>query len=72
MEALKSAQEVMNSIETERLALKALPGNNPHVSERNYKLGEDVLVYSDIRKEWLEPFDVFHVEGRTVSVENKS
>lgn len=40
----------MNSITAERRALEALTKNMPPASDQNYKLREEVLNYSEVKK----------------------
>lgn len=71
MEALKTAQAEMNSIVAERRVVEALTRNIPPAADRVYKLGEEVLVYSEAKREWVGPFEVVHVHGRMITVKNK-
>lgn len=71
MEAFKMAQAEMNSIITERRVLEPLTKNLLPVADRNYKFGKEVLVYSNVEKEWAGPFEVTHVQGRMIKVQIK-
>lgn len=46
----------MNNIIAERSVLAALKRDIPPAAYRQYKLGEEVLVYSEKDKNWLGPF----------------
>lgn len=72
METLKSAQAEMNSIVAENRVLKTLTRNIPLPADKNQKLSEEAPVYSDVKKELIEPFDIVHVNGRLMAVQNKS
>lgn len=50
MDALKTAQAETNLIVAEWRVREALTGNNPPAADQTYKLGEEVLVYSEENK----------------------
>ena len=70
MEIIKSAQAEMNSIVAERRVLAALTRDIPPAADRNYKLGEEVLVYSEKEKKWIGPYIVVDSTGRQVTIRN--
>ncbi len=72
LEMIKTAQAEMNSIVAERRVLAAVTRDVPPATDRTYKLGEDVLVYSEKEKEWLGPFIVVDVTGRLVTVQSEN
>lgn len=68
LQALKLAQAEMNSIVAERRVLAALNKSIPSAADRNYKLGEKVLIYSETSKTWIGPYIVIDCTGRIVTV----
>ena len=71
MAIIKKAQAERNSILGERRVLEALTRNIPPAADRTYKLGEEVLVYSEKDKKWEGPFIVLDFTGRQVTVSTK-
>ena len=68
LEIIKIAQAEMNSIVAERRVLAALTRDIPPAADRTYKIGEEVLIYSEKEKKWLGPFIVVDCTGRLVTV----
>ena len=60
MKAPTSAQMEMNRIVSERKVLTALNRDIPPAADRSYRLGEEVLVYSETEKKWIGPYIVTH------------
>ncbi len=71
MEAIKLAQAEMNSIIAERRVLAALTKKIPPAADRQYNLGEEVLIYDEKVKEWVGPAIVVDCTGRMVTVRSK-
>ena len=59
---LVSAQIEMNAIIAERRIQAALTRQIPPAAHRVYQLGDEVLVFSEIDKNWLGPFKAMHVQ----------
>ncbi len=68
---IQMAQAEMNSIVAERRVLAALTRDIPPAADRTYKIGEDVLVYSEKDKKWLGPFIVVDATGRLITVQSQ-
>ena len=60
----------MNSIDAERSVLAALTRDIPPAADRNYKLGDEVLVHSEKEKKWICPYIVVDSTGRQVNIRN--
>lgn len=50
---------------------EALSRNIPPAADRTYRLGKEVLVYLETKKQWLGPFEVVHVQETIITVQNK-
>ena len=61
MKLLTSAQIEMNAIVVERRIQAALTRQIPPAADRIYQIGDEVLVFSGVDKNWLGPFIVMHV-----------
>lgn len=59
----------MNSIVAQRWLSEALQKRISLAKDRVNKVGEDVLIYSETKKEWLGPFRTVQVDDRMVTVE---
>ena len=70
MDMIKKAQAEMNTIVAERRVLAALTRDIPPAADRTYKLGEEVLVYSELNKRWEGPFIIVDCTGRQVTIAN--
>lgn len=70
MEAVKTAQAEMNAIVAERRFRTALTHEISPAADRSYKVGEEVFVFSENRKEWIGPYLVVGTQGRMVTVQN--
>lgn len=68
MEAWNSAQAEMNLIVTERRVLGGPARNILRAADWKCKIGEKVLVFPEVKKEWIGFFEVFHAEGKMVTV----
>ena len=68
MELIKKAQAEMNNIIAERRVLAALTRDIPPAADRTYQLGEEVLVWSEEKKQWTGPFIVVDCTGRQVTI----
>lgn len=68
--AIKTAQAVMNSIFAERCVLTAPILDIQPTSERIYKYVAEVLVYNKNTKEWLCPYLVVDGTGRMINMFN--
>lgn len=68
MEDLKTAQAEMNPIVNERRVLTALTRKMPPATDRTYKLGQNVLAYSELKKEWPEHSIVVESIERMIDV----
>lgn len=71
MEPIKTAQAEMNSIVAERKVYAAPTRNIPPAADRTYKLGEEVLVLSEGKKERPGSYVVSNIEGRMITIQNK-
>lgn len=71
MEAMKAPHSEMSAVIAERSALQALTINIQPAANRTYKLREDVLDSSEMKKGWFGPFTVVHVENRMITAMNK-
>ena len=60
----------MNSSIAERRIMTALTRDIPPAADRTYKLGEEVLVYNEYKKEWLGPLIVVDSTGRMITAYN--
>lgn len=60
----------MNYIIAERKALETLTKNSPPALDHTCKMGGEVLVYSEIKMEWLGPFDVVFARRRMSTIQN--
>lgn len=72
MAALPTAQAEMHAIIAERRITSALTPDIPPAVDRHYRLGEEVLVFSEKEKAWLGQFIVLHCTGRMVTVKTTS
>lgn len=68
----KIAQAEKNSIVAVWCVLQALWKYILQTADQKYKNGDGFLVYSETEKEWLGPFDVIHVESKTITIQDKS
>lgn len=63
LEAIKLVQAEMNSIVAERRVQMVLTKSTPPSADQTYKLREEVVIYSDLKKEWLFSFIVVDNTG---------
>lgn len=66
--ATKSAEARMNSIVAQRKLSQASNNTVSPGAGRVHNVGEDVLVYSENKRDWNRNFKVVQVDGRMVTV----
>lgn len=71
MDEIQKAQAEMICIVVDRGVQEALTKNIPPAADRNYNLGDEVLIYSEQTKQWIGPFKVIQTEGRMIAVQQK-
>ena len=71
MDILRSAQMEINAIIAERRILRALNRDIPPASDRVYRLGDEVLVYTEKDKQWKGPYIVIHTHGRQITISDR-
>lgn len=71
IEATRTAQEKPYSILAERRVLEPLAQNMSLEANRPYKLGERVLIYSELKEKQNGSQTMFGAEGKTTKLKNK-
>lgn len=68
MDTLKLVQNKMNLIIVERCIRTALTRNIPPAADQTKPLVEEVLMFSELRKESIGPLNVIHYQGRIITL----
>lgn len=66
--AMKTAKAKMYSILAQRRLSEALHNRNPLQADRVYRIREDVVMYSENKKERLEPCRTVEVNSKMVNI----
>jgi hypothetical protein len=70
--AMEAARREMDAVVSELRIKRALDSNTPPGAERTFKPGELVYVYRERPQEWLGPYPVVQVDGKTVYIRDGS
>lgn len=72
MEIIAAAQMEMNTIIAERRIAEALRRQSQSGIETVNEIGDEVLLYTEKKHQWIGPYTITKIDGKIISVKNRT